>query len=203
VTKPGITRALAITPLLLTAPLLTACGGGGSAKAAHTASATPTPSTTPSPTNGILDGHLRFTVLSLTCGIPGVTGTHSEAEPSNGQYCEAKLRVVNTDPDYHQYLPQKQRLEGVTSPDDEPDGFAMAVRRQILDPITVQGSDAIEVELWYDVPADAHVVGLRVQGDADAAGFLDNTPVKHSADGVVIPWKVTTPGGLPTSSASG
>ena len=137
--------------------------------------------------------------MSLVCGIPGVTGTHSEAEPSNGQYCEAKLRVVNTDPDYHQYVPQKQRLEGVAAPDDEPDGFAMSVRRQILDPVTVQGSDAIEVELWYDVPAGADVVGLRIQGDADPAGFLDNTPIKHSADGVVIPWKPTLPG-QPTGS---
>lgn len=193
-----------LVPPVLAALSLVGCSGSTSAGGsghANGATPSPSPSSPAPPTNGILDGHLRFTLLSLVCGIPGVTGTHSEAEPSNGQYCEAKLRVVNTDPDYHQYVPQKQRLEGVTGPDNTPDGFAMSVRRQILDPVIVQGSDAIEVELWYDVPADAKVVGLRVQGDADPAGFMDSTPVKHSADGVVIPWRVGRPGVSPTSSA--
>lgn len=199
-----MTRALTPAALVLAAAFLTGCGGG---RHDHTTGATPsgpgsgTPTSTPPPTNGILDGHLRFTVLSLVCGIPGVTGTHSEAEPSNGQFCEARLRVVNTDPDYHKYVPQKQRLEGVAAPDDTPDGFSMAVRRQFLDPVVIGGSDAIEVELWYDVPAGAKVAGLRIQGDADATGFLDTTPVKHSADGIVIPWKPTLPG-QPTGNGS-
>ena len=181
-TPRGI-RLTALCTALCAALATAGCGGGKS-------SSPPKPSPTRSspgqgPSAEIRDGHLAFTVLSLACGITAVTGTHADAPP-NGQFCEAKLRVRNTDQDYHDYIAKNQRLEGVADPADRPDGAAMGVRRQ-SDTMTLGGSDLIEVELWYDVPVGAKPTGLRIQGDADPAGFMDSTPVKHSADGIVIP----------------
>lgn len=160
------------------------CGGSASKPKPSATSSPPPPSPSQSPSAEIKDGHLAFTVLSLRCGITAVTGTHADAPP-NGQFCEAKLRVRNTDQDYHDYVAVNQRLEGIAEPDDHPDRAAMGVRRQ-SDKMTLGGSDLIEVELWYDVPVGAKPRGIRIQGDADPAGFMDSTPVKHSADGILI-----------------
>jgi hypothetical protein len=179
------TRARALAALVLASALaLTGCTGGGKS---HPAATTPTakPSQIPqAPSKPVKDGHFTFTLLSLECGIAGVTGTHSEATP-DGQFCTAILRIHNDDQDFHAYVTKEQRLEGVAEPRNRPDAFAMGVRRQNPDE-KVGGSDLMEVELWFDVPKDAVVTGLRVQGDRDAAGFLDSTPVAHAPDGVFI-----------------
>jgi hypothetical protein len=168
-----------------TALAVAGCGGSASPKPSPTSPSPARSSPSQNPSAEIKDGHLAFTVLSLHCGITAVTGTHADAPP-NGQFCEAKLRVRNTDQDYHDYIAADQRLEGIAEPDDHPDRAAMGVRRQ-SDKTTLGGSDLIEVELWYDVPVDAKPVGIRIQGDADPAGYMDSSPVQHSADGIVIP----------------
>lgn len=163
---------------------LAGCSGGKSHPAAASTSSAKA-SATQAPAKPIKDGHFTFTLLSLECGIVGVTGTHSEAAP-DGQFCTAILRIHNDDQDYHSYFSKNQRLAGVAEPRNHPDGFAMAVRRQNPEE-KVGGSDLMEVELWFDVPTDATVTGLQVMGDQDAAGFLDATPVAHAPDGVLIP----------------
>ncbi|HEY8984754.1 MAG TPA: hypothetical protein VIU15_34905, partial [Streptomyces sp.] len=142
---------------------------------------------TQSPSRPRQDGHLVFTVLSLRCGIPGVTGTHSDAAPS-GQFCSARLRVDNPSADFHTYAVKDQRLEGVTGRAARPDSFAMAVRRQ-HESISIGGHSLVEVELWYDVPLNAKVTGLRVTGDRDPANWMATTPAAHAPDGLVIPMK--------------
>jgi hypothetical protein len=67
----------------------------------------------------------------------------------------------------------------------------MAVRRQ-QDQVQIGGSDLIEVELWFDIPKDSKPTGLRVEGDRDATGWLDPSPVKHAPDGVFVPMAPTT-----------
>ncbi len=170
----------------LTAMALTGCDGGTS----PSPNPTPLPTASPTPTPaGHKDGHFTFTLLSLECGIKGVTGTHSEAPP-DGQFCEARLRVRNDDPDFHSYVTKNQRLEGVAEPKNHPDPFAMAVRRQNPEE-KIGGSDLVEVELWFDIPLGSKVTGLRVEGDRDAAGFLDNEIVAHAPDGLLIPMTPT------------
>ena len=170
----------------VTASALAGCTGAKShATAVTTPTAKPSASSSQAPSKPVKDGHFTFTLLSLECGVMGVTGTHSEATP-DGQFCDAILRIHNDDQDYHSYFFKDQRLEGVGEPRNHPDAFAMAVRRQNPEE-KVGGSDLMEVELWFDVPTGAKVTGLRVEGDQDPAGFLDNTPVAHAPDGVLIP----------------
>ncbi|MBP5938015.1 hypothetical protein [Streptomyces acidiscabies] len=175
--------ALLALPLVLLAPaLLTSCDTGSTPGTAP--NATPSPQL---PSRPHQDGHLVFTVLSLRCGILGVTGTHSDAMP-DGQFCAARLRVDNPSGDFHPYAVKDQRLEGATGRAARPDSFAMAVRRQ-HESISIGGHSLVEVELWYDVPRDAKITGLRVTGDRDPASWMATTPAAHAPDGLLIPMK--------------
>ncbi|MGW7209305.1 DUF4352 domain-containing protein [Streptomyces sp. NPDC054837] len=162
--------------------LLTGCGGGDSGGSTPS-SASPSQS----PSRAYKDGHLTFTVLSLRCGITGVTGSHADAPPQ-GQFCAARLRVENRDPNYHVYESARQHLAGVSGDRARPDSFAMAVRRQ-SDTVKLGGHTLMEVELWYDVPKDAKATGLRVSGDNDPSSFTSTKPIGRAPNGVLVPMK--------------
>lgn len=143
----------------------------------------PAPARSIPPTRTAQDGHLTFLVQSFACGLTAVQGTHAEGQPS-GQFCQLRVRVDNHDPDFHDYVSASQRLAGVPS-GDKPDSFAMAVRRQ-PDNVHIGGHNAIEVELWYDIPLKSRPVGLAVSGDSDPSGFRGDGPSLHKPGGVLI-----------------
>lgn len=173
-----MSRRIVVLALAVVLVMATAAGCGRSDPGP---TSTPT-ATTPAPTK---DGHLEFTLLTLRCGLTAVAGSHSEGVPE-GQFCSARLRVTNADPEFHAYVARAQRLEGVTGRRSRADTFAMAVRRQ-SDDVHIGGHDLIEVELWFDVPLDAMVTGLRVEGDRDVTGFMSRSIVPHAPDGVLLP----------------
>jgi hypothetical protein len=149
------------------------------------------PTSTPAPTVlAVKDGHLTFALLALRCGLTAVAGSHSEGLP-DGQFCSARLRIDNPDPEFHTYVAHSQRLEGIAGRRGRPDTFAMAVRRQ-SDSVQIGGHDLIEVELWFDVPLRAKVTGLRVEGDRDVTGFMSRSVVPHAPNGVLLPMTPTT-----------
>ncbi|MBO0891945.1 MAG: hypothetical protein J2P14_13585 [Acidothermales bacterium] len=157
----------------------------GSAPSPRSAAPTPTPGASGRPmAKPVVDGHLTFTVLTFGCGLTAVQGTHAEGEPE-GQFCDIRLRVDNHDPAFHDYVTRQQTLAGVTGPPARPDPFAMAVRRQ-PDRIRIGGHNAVEVELWYDVPKVAHVTGVRLSGDRDPVGFRGEGVVPHKPGGVLV-----------------
>ncbi|MEU6373492.1 hypothetical protein [Streptomyces sp. NPDC046909] len=175
-----LTALTALTALACVA----GCGGdgdGGSTGSPSSAS----PSQAPSRPHK--DGHLTFTVLSLRCGITGVTGSHADAPPQ-GQFCSVRLRVENKDPNYHVYETERQHLAGVTGDRARPDSFAMAVRRQ-SEKVKMGGHTLMEVELWYDVPKNAEITGLRVSGDNDPSSFTSTVPIGRAPNGVLVPMK--------------
>jgi hypothetical protein len=178
VTRLVVGLAVAIVLVIATA---TGCGRSDTRPASS-----PT-ATTPAPTK---DGHLGFTLLTLRCGLTAVAGSHSEGVP-DGQFCSARLRVTNADPEFHTYVARDQRLEGVSGRRGRADTFAMAVRRQ-SDDVQIGGHDLIEVELWFDVPLGATVTGLRVEGDRDVTGFMNRSIVPHAPDGVLLPMTPAT-----------
>jgi hypothetical protein len=104
-----------IAPLTLLAPLVAGCGGGGeggnggNGRSGGNSPGSSSPSASPSqrPSGAYKDGHLTFTVPSLRCGLTAVAGTHSEAQP-DGQFCSARLRVENKEPDFHAYEAARQ-----------------------------------------------------------------------------------------------
>ncbi|QNP71254.1 hypothetical protein IAG44_18615 [Streptomyces roseirectus] len=187
--RPSPARPLLPLAALPLAALLLAVTACDADTGTTTPSAAPSTASQP-PSRPHQDGHLVFTLLALHCGIPGVTGTHSDAL-ADGQFCSARLRVDNPSPDFHTYVVKNQRLEGVSGRPARPDSFAMAVRRQ-HESISIGGHSLVEVELWYDVPRDAKVTGLRVMGDRDPAAWMATTPAAHAPDGVVIRMKPLT-----------
>lgn len=157
----------------------------GSGTDSGSAAPTPTPGTSGHPmAKPVVDGHFTFTVLTFGCGLTAVQGTHAEGQP-DGQYCNVRLRVDNHDPAFHDYVTKEQTVAGVTGSVARPDFFAMAVRRQ-PDRIRIGGHNAVEVELWYDVPKDAHVTGIKLSGDRDPIGFRGEGVVPHKPGGVLV-----------------
>ncbi|MQA05136.1 MAG: hypothetical protein GEV07_21225 [Streptosporangiales bacterium] len=59
------------------------------------------------------------------------------------------------------------------------------MRRQ-PDLIRIGGHNAIEVELWYDVPKNAAVTGLRLSGDRDPVAYQSDDVVPHRMGGVHV-----------------
>lgn len=141
-------------------------------------------SPTPLPPHTVKDGHLTFTVLELRCGVAGVTGSHGEGQPE-GQFCRSRLRVLNDDPEPHTYVAKRQLL-AYGSGDATPDPFAMAVRRQ-LDEVKIGARNVVELEVWWDIPAQAQVEGIKVGGDRDPTGYQNSSPVPYVPGGALIP----------------
>ncbi|MCH0562925.1 MULTISPECIES: DUF4352 domain-containing protein [unclassified Streptomyces] len=182
--RPKALCAAAGAALAVLLPSLAACDGGSGEPAASPAAPVPARAS-PAASRPVGDGHFVFTVLSLRCGLPAVTGTHSEAQP-DGQFCSVRLRVRNADPGFHTYVAARQRLQDADGTRTGPDPFAMAVRRQ-HETVEVGGHDLIEVEVWYDVPGDARITGVRVSGDRDPAGYLSSETVAYDPQGVLVP----------------
>jgi hypothetical protein len=172
--------------LMVLIALLSVAGCGGDGGGDSSGSST-SPSPSQEPSRAYKDGHLTFTVLSLRCGITGVTGSHADAPPQ-GQFCAARLRVENRDPNYHVYETARQHIAGVSGDPARPDPFAMAVRRQ-SETVKLGGHTLMEVELWYDVPKGAEVTGLRVSGDNDPSSFTSTVPIGRAPNGVLVPMK--------------
>lgn len=145
----------------------------------------PSPSATRPLAEPVVDCHLTFTVYEFGCGIVAVQGTHAGEGTPEGTYCRVTLRVDNHDPSYHDYVTRGQRLAGVAAPRNRPDPFAMGVRRQ-PDRIRIGGHNAVEVELWYDVPKNAAVTGLRLSGDRDPVAYQSDDVVPHRKGGVRV-----------------
>ncbi|MEH0577068.1 MULTISPECIES: hypothetical protein [Streptomyces] len=177
------TRVRALTAVAVLCAAAGCGGGGGDGEP----SAAPSATATQAASRPYKDGHLTFTLLFLRCGLNAVSGSHSEGQP-DGRFCWARLRVDNHDPEFHTYVAKSQRLAGVPGRPGQPDTFAMAVRRQ-HDSVKIGGHDLIEVELWYDVPRDAKVSGLRVSGDRDPVGYMNPSPAPFTPGGVLIAMK--------------
>lgn len=143
----------------------------------------PSPSPTPLPPNTTKDGHLTFTVLELRCGIAGVVGSHSEGQPE-GEFCRTRLRVLNDDPEFHTYVSARQLL-AYDGGEAKPDSFAMAVRRQVEE-MKIGARNLVELEVWWDVPRNAKVGGIKVSGDRDPMGYMNSSPVPHVPGGALI-----------------
>lgn len=144
------------------------------------------PSAPPLPPHTVKDGHLTFTVLELRCGLTAVFGSHAEGQPE-GQFCSARMRVVNADPEFHTYVPRRQLLayEGGQA---RPDSFAMSVRRQ-LEEVQIGARNIVELEVWWDVSVQARVTGIKVSGDRDQGGFHNSSPPPYVPGGALIRYR--------------
>ncbi|MFP5283427.1 MAG: hypothetical protein ACLGIF_08265 [Actinomycetes bacterium] len=160
------------------------CVVGPPAGSSSSPSSSSSRSATPLPPHSIKDGHLTFTVLELECALTAVFGSHAEGMPE-GRFCRSRLRVVNDHSEAHTYVTARQRLV-YGGGEAKPDPFAMAVRRQ-LDEVPIGARSLVELEVWWDVPVQARVEGIKVGGDRDPVGFHNDSPVPYVPGGALIP----------------
>ncbi|WP_045876430.1 hypothetical protein [Pseudofrankia sp. DC12] len=130
-------------------------------------------------------GNLTFRPTGLTCGLQWAFGTHAELE-ARGQYCRLGVVVENVDSTFHDLVTGRQRLVDAAGTAYAPSFDVMRAKRQ-PDSITIGARDAVEIDLWFDVPATARVVAARLVGDDDPSGIdtVVNTP--RPAGGARVP----------------
>jgi hypothetical protein len=121
-------------------------------------------------------GNLTFRPTGLTCGLHWAFGTHAELE-AKGQYCRLGVVVENVDSTFHDLVTTKQRLVDSAATGYAPSFDVMRAKRQ-PDSITIGARDAVEIDLWFDVPAKARIDAARLVGDDDPSGIdaVVNTP---------------------------
>jgi hypothetical protein len=130
-------------------------------------------------------GNLTFRPTGLTCGMHWAFGTHAELE-AKGQFCRLGVVVENVDSTFHDVVLAQQRLFDATGRAYPPSFDVMRAKRQ-PDSITIGARDAVELDLWFDVAANAQVNAARFIGDNDPSGIdlVVNTP--HPPGGARTP----------------
>jgi len=124
-------------------------------------------------------GHLQMDVLAARCGILAVTGTHAEFIPDE-PLCRARLRVVSVDSSSHSFSTREQLLvldDGTTV---APSRDAMLIKRQ-ADKIELGARNAVELDVWWTVPAGRKPAAVRLVGDREATA-IGPTPPATTAD---------------------
>jgi hypothetical protein len=124
-------------------------------------------------------GPLQMDVLAARCGILAITGTHAEFIPDQ-PLCRARLRVVSADSSSHSFSTREQLLvldDGTTV---GPSRDAMLIKRQ-ADRIELGARNAVELDVWWTVPAGRKPAAVRLVGDREATP-LGPTPAASSAD---------------------
>jgi hypothetical protein len=121
-------------------------------------------------------GNLTFRPTGLTCGLHWAFGTHAELE-ARGQFCRLAVVVTNIDSGFHDVGTDGQRLVDAGGRTYPPSFDVMRAKRQ-PDSITIGARDAVELDLWFDVPLGARIDAARMVGDEDPSGIdgVVNTP---------------------------
>ncbi|MBL7488673.1 hypothetical protein I6A60_28605 [Frankia sp. AgB1.9] len=130
-------------------------------------------------------GNLTFRPTGLTCGMHWAFGTHAELE-AKGQYCRLGVVVENVDSTFHDLVTGKQRLVDSAGKAYAPSFDAMRAKRQ-PDSITIGARDAVEIDLWFDVPAGGRIDAARLVGDDDPSGIDDVVNTPRPSGGARVP----------------
>ncbi|MER7131941.1 DUF4352 domain-containing protein [Streptosporangium saharense] len=157
------------TGAALTAALLTAC----SAQPSPVPTApTPTYQLTPRPVRPgerpvtaapVTDGDTRFQVIGLQTGLSEFVGSHGEWR-AKGQYVVVRIVADNPGRTNSRFVAGRQRLLTADGTAHAVDRFAQAIKRQ-PDALPLGAEVRIEMDLWFDIPTDAKVTGVRLYGD--------------------------------------
>ncbi|WP_449063149.1 DUF4352 domain-containing protein [Planomonospora algeriensis] len=181
------TAVLAAAAVLLLAPAA-ACSGPQEPRPepASRFAATPTYELPPRPVRPgeirvtaapVQDGDVRFQVIGLQKGLSGFFASHAEWQ-ARGQYVVVRIVADNPGRTNSRFDAGKQRLltsDGTAHPVD---AFAQATKRQ-PDAFLLGAGVRVEMDLWFDVPEEASVTGVRLYGDP---------PLGYTrTDGVTVP----------------
>lgn len=172
----------------LTATVLSGCTGEGPvASASPSATPTPTYELPPRPVRPgespvraapVTDGDTRFQVIGLQKGLSGFFGSHAEWQ-AKGQYVVVRILVENPGRTNSRFDAKRQKLITADGTVHAIDKFAQAIKRQ-PDTLPLGAQVRIEMDLWYDIPAEAKVSAIMLFGDPPLG-------VGGTTDGVRVP----------------
>jgi hypothetical protein len=115
-------------------------------------------------------GSLRLEPIGLTFPLLDLIGTHADVEP-HGAFVRVRVRVRNVSGTFHDFAATDQRLQLRGGRQLAPSTETMTIARQ-PDVLSVPAHALVEFDLWFDVPAGAHLSGivLTTSRDGSAAG---------------------------------
>ncbi|MEU9885770.1 DUF4352 domain-containing protein [Sphaerisporangium sp. NPDC051011] len=111
----------------------------------------------------VVDGQMRFRVLSFQDGMPSMFGSHAEWN-AKGRYARVRVLIESTDRTNQKFDAKQQLLVAADGRTFHVDGFAQAIKRQ-PDELPVGSFVRMEFDLWYDVPKDARITKIRFVAD--------------------------------------
>jgi hypothetical protein len=111
----------------------------------------------------VIDGQMRFRVLSFQDRMPSLVGSHAEW-PAKGQYVRVRILIESTDRTNQKFDAKQQLLVAADGRTFHIDNFAQAIKRQ-PDELPVGSYVRMEFELWYDIPKDANATKMRFIAD--------------------------------------
>ncbi|GAA2408271.1 hypothetical protein GCM10010191_15950 [Actinomadura vinacea] len=114
---------------------------------------------------------LEFTVLGYRDGIREILGTHADRR-SKGRYVRVRLLAVNRGRDIQVFDTWKQVLLTTDGRAHVPDMSATMIKRQ-PERLSVGAAMRAEFDLWYDVPGNTPVKGVRLFGSPPVGAVSD------------------------------
>jgi hypothetical protein len=168
-------RAAALGAALILATLPGCSGGSGPS---HTA--TPTyqlpPRTVREGEKALRDPHARsgdleVTALGLTDGMREIYGSHASMNPK-GKYVRVRVLAENRGRETQEFNTYHQLLVTSDGKTHSPDINAVMVKRQ-PEELPLGAGVRVELDLWYDVPAQARVTALRIVGSPTVGQVSD------------------------------
>jgi hypothetical protein len=117
-------------------------------------------------------GEVSYTAMGIRTKIISVVGSHADMLPK-GQFVRIRLAMANHGGERHDLDLYKQLLvtgDGRTHPLSYD---AMEISRAPDGPFSIASEEVREIDLWFDVPADAKLRALRVVGDPSSSRLSD------------------------------
>jgi hypothetical protein len=124
------------------------------------------------PGKSVTIGEVGYTAIGLRTKIVSVVGSHADML-AKGQFVRIRVAMVNHGKERHGLDLYKQLLvtgDGQTHPLSYD---AMEVSRGPDGPFSIASQEVREVDLWFDVPANATLRALRVVGDPSSSRLSD------------------------------
>ena len=117
------------------------------------------------------DGDTAFTLVGLTTGMPTLIGSHAEFH-AKGQFVRIRMSVINNGRSSVSFDARRHVLIDDREAEHPVDTQAMAVKRQ-PETIDLGANVRLEYDVYYDLPADAKPLALRVYGGPTLTDLKD------------------------------
>lgn len=176
-------RLVGVVVLVGAVVLLGGCGAApvaaGPTPTASSAETYPVPEQTVRPDEKALrvpttaDGDTAFTLVGLTTEMSTLIGSHAEFH-AKGQFVRIRMSVVNNGRSSVSFAARRHVLLDDRRAEHTTDSQAMTIKRQ-PDVIDLGANVRLEYDVYYDIPADAKPLALRVYGGPTLTDLKDGT----------------------------